>query len=106
MALVSLTTVSAFQSVGAISVVAMLIVSPNTAYLLTDRLSALIALSVLLSVISAIFGYALDGSVAGAMSVVSGILFLVAAVFSPSHGYLGRWLAQQRTQKAYLQRTE
>ena len=42
MSLVSLTTVSSFESVGAILVVGMIIVPAATAYLLTDRLFIMI----------------------------------------------------------------
>src|SRR5918998_1277618 len=59
MALVSLTTVGAFTAVGAILVVALLIVPPATAYLLTERLPIMIALSVGIGVLAALGGYAL-----------------------------------------------
>jgi len=100
MGFVSATTVASFESVGAILVVAMMIVPPNTAYLLTDRLSTMIALSVCAGVLSAVGGYGLaywlEGSVAGAMAVVSGALFILAAVFSPRHGVLMKSLAQRK----------
>jgi manganese/zinc/iron transport system permease protein len=100
MGFVSLTTVASFESVGAILVVAMLIVPPNTAYLLTDRLSHMIGIAVLCGVASAIGGYALaawlDGAVAAAMAVVSGVLYVLAALFSPRHGVLFPWLRRRR----------
>ncbi len=99
MGLVSLSTVASFESVGAILVVAMLIVPPNTAYLLTDRLSVMIALACFFGVASAIGGYGLaymiDGSIAAAMAVVSGAFFVLAALLSPSHGLLGRLLGRR-----------
>jgi manganese/zinc/iron transport system permease protein len=102
MGFVSLTTVGAFESVGAILVVAMLIVPPNTAYLLTDRLSSMLLISAICGVISATGGFLLalwlDGSIAGAMAAVSGLLFLLAALFSPSHGALARYLHNRRLQ--------
>lgn len=100
MGFVSLTTVASFESVGAILVVAMLIVPPNTAYLLTDRLSAMLAIAALAGVISAVGGYALaawlDGAVAGAMAVVSGILYALAALFGPRHGVIPRMRAHRQ----------
>src|SRR3989338_7775031 len=54
MAAVSLTTVAAFESVGAILVVAMLIAPAATAYLLTDRLSWMLLLAVVVGSCSAI----------------------------------------------------
>ena len=99
MGFVSLTTVASFESVGAILVVAMMIVPPNTAYLLTDRLSHMLMLSVLFGVLSSVGGYwlasAVDGSIAGAMAVVSGGMFVVVALFSPRHGVVFRAMAQR-----------
>lgn len=86
MGMVSLTTVASFESVGAILVVAMLIAPAATAYLLTERLKRMLVLSVASGVLSAVGGYylaaLLDGSVAGAMAVVAGAQFALAAVAS------------------------
>lgn len=99
MGFVSMTTVAAFESVGAILVVAMLIVPANTAYLLTDRLSRMLLYSVVIGIISAVGGYglaaAIDGSIAGAMAVVSGGLFILAALFSPTHGAVADYYARR-----------
>jgi manganese/zinc/iron transport system permease protein len=85
--------------VGAILVVAMLIVPPNTAYLLTDRLSRMLIYSVIIGILSAIGGYWLawliDGSIAGAIAAVSGLLFLLAALFSPTHGVIAGYIARR-----------
>ncbi|HVK38034.1 MAG TPA: metal ABC transporter permease [Candidatus Kapabacteria bacterium] len=92
MGMVSLTTVGAFESVGAILVVAMLIAPPATAYLLTDRLDRMLIYAVGIGVLSAIGGFYLaswlDGSIAGAMAVVAGAFFTLALLFSPTHGVL------------------
>ncbi|MFP4504832.1 MAG: metal ABC transporter permease [Cyclobacteriaceae bacterium] len=92
MSAVSITTVLSFESVGAILVVAFLIVPPATAYLLTDRLKTMLWLTVLLGFLSSLLGYFLaswiDGSIAGAMSVVAGVFFTLALLFSPRQGYL------------------
>lgn len=100
MTLVSITTVSAFESVGAILVVAMLIVPGATAYLLTDRLSVMLILSMLVGVASAVFGYGaavlLDASISGCMTTVAGILFTLAFLFSPTHGVIGRMLLRKK----------
>ncbi|MBP2017676.1 manganese/zinc/iron transport system permease protein [Symbiobacterium terraclitae] len=82
MTLVSVTAVGAFDAVGAILVVAMLVLPGATAYLLTDRLPAMLALAVGLGVLSSALGYLLaratDTAVAGAMAVVGGVLFALA----------------------------
>lgn len=84
MSAVSITTVVSFESVGAILVVAFLIVPPATAYLLTNKLKPMLALTVLFGFGAAIGGYFLaswiDGSIAGAMSVAAGVFFTVALV--------------------------
>jgi len=106
MGMVSLTTVGAFTAVGAILVVALIIVPAATAYLLTDRLPAMIGLAVLSGAIAAVSGYwlaiLLDGSVAGAIATMTGVLFGLALLFSPSQGLVAkaRLRRQQRVQFA------
>src|SRR5690606_23317465 len=97
MGLVSVATVASFESVGAILVVGMLIVPAATAYLLTERLSVMLLYSVLIGIISAVAGYYLaywlDASIAGSMIAVCGLLFVLAFIFSPTHGILRKkWL--------------
>lgn len=100
MGMVSLTTVGSFESVGAILVVAMLIAPPATAYLLTDKLNRMLLYAVLIGILCSILGYLLalylDGSIAGAMAVVAGILFALAFFFSPVHGIVPKRMRQQR----------
>ncbi len=92
MGAVSFTTVAAFESVGAILVVALLIAPPATAYLLTDDFKVMLIITVVLGVIISILGYylaaSIDASIAGAMSTVAGALFALAFLFSPSHGII------------------
>jgi manganese/zinc/iron transport system permease protein len=99
MGFVSLATVGAFKSVGAILVVAFLIAPPATAYLLTDRLHVMLMLSCIAGLISSAGGYylavVLNGSVAGGMATVSGILFTIAFLFSPEYGIMRRKLKTQ-----------
>jgi manganese/zinc/iron transport system permease protein len=90
MGLVSMATVSSFESVGAILVVGMLIIPASTAYLLTERLGVMIGLSVAVGVASTFLGYgaavALDASIAGCMVCAASVLFIAAFLFSPSQG--------------------
>lgn len=103
MSLVSITTVGAFESVGAILVVAMLIVPGATAYLLTDRLDRMLLVAAVVGFLSALLGYLLsrrlDCSPAGAMAGVAGLLFMLAFLFSPSHGVVSRFVARRRLRK-------
>lgn len=100
MTAVSITVVGAFESVGAILVVAMLIVPPATAYLLTDRLEMMLALATGFGALSAILGYAgarwLDASIAGAMATAAGLLFGLVFIVSPQHGLLAKRLRRRR----------
>lgn len=90
MALVSVTTVVSFEAVGAILVVAFLVAPPATAWLLTNKLREMLMLTLLLGILAAVGGYGLavwlDGSIAGAMTVAAGFLFLLAFLFSPQEG--------------------
>lgn len=100
MSAVSVTVVGSFESVGAILVVAMLVVPPATAYLLTERLEWMTALAVLLGITAALGGYVLarwlDASIAGAMAAVAGLQFLAVLLVSPGHGLLARVLILRR----------
>ncbi len=84
MGAVSFTTVGAFESVGAILVVAFLIVPPATAYLLTDNFKKMMIITAILGFMVSFGGYYLavwlDGSIAGAMTVVAGLLFGIVFV--------------------------
>lgn len=106
MGLVSLATVASFESVGAILVVAMLVVPSATAYLLTDKLHVMLGISIVVGIASSIFGYllahVLDSSIAGAMTVVAGVFFLLAFLFSPSHGVVPRKWRQRRASPSSL----
>lgn len=100
MTLVSMTTVGAFSAVGAVLVVALMIVPAATAYLLTDRLGLMIALSVVAGASSAVIGYylavALNVSISGMMVVALGGLFTLAALFSPSQGIVMKLFRRHR----------
>jgi hypothetical protein len=92
MAMVAVVTVANFKAVGSILVIAMLIVPPATAHLLTDRLWVMQIAAVACGWLSAILGYYLayywNTSAAGMMAVVAGGLFLLAVIFAPDHGIL------------------
>ncbi|KAF6245366.1 metal ABC transporter permease [Nitrosopumilus sp. b2] len=102
MIMVATTAVVAFESVGAVLVIAFFIVPASGAYLLTDKLSHMIILSVTLGMISAIAGYMLaiffDVSIAGSMAAVAGAVFGLIWVFAPNRGLISRWrrISKQR----------
>lgn len=82
MSVLSVVVVSAFESVGAILVIAMLILPGATASLLSSRLPVVLGLSVMHAAVSSVLGLHLglwlDCSIAGAMVVMGGVLFAVA----------------------------
>jgi manganese/zinc/iron transport system permease protein len=90
MSLVSVTAVGAFDAVGSILVVALMIAPPAAAYLLTDRLSYMLLLSGLIGIIGAISGYwiahFLDVSIAGSMATMAGVLFGLSFLMAPGRG--------------------
>ena len=57
MTLVAATTIAAFESVGSILVIAMLIVPGAAAHLITDRLEGMLMISVIFAVLSAVLGH-------------------------------------------------
>jgi manganese/zinc/iron transport system permease protein len=96
MGLVSIATVASFDAVGAIMVVAMLITPAASAYLWTDRMSIMLALSGIFGVLAAVIGYYvavwLDTSISGSMAFATGAIFLASFLFSPKHGLLARFV--------------
>ena len=103
MGLVSVTAVGAFDAVGSILVVALMIGPPAAAYLLTDRLGTMIGLSMGLGILSAIGGYwlahAMDTSIAGAMAAMVGIVFFTVFLLAPQRGMVA--LAVRRSRQRW-----
>ena len=103
MGMLSITTVASFDSVGAILVVAMLIVPASTAYLLTDKLLYMLFISAGIGLISALSGYftatLFNVSIAGAMATSTGVLFGITFLLSPKHGLLAKKSAQRKLAK-------
>ena len=100
MSMLSVVVVSAFESVGAILVIAMLILPGATASLLSHRLPVIFLLTVLHAALSSVLGVHLalwlECSIAGAMVVMSAVLFVLAWIFSPTQGLLRRWLRMRQ----------
>lgn len=108
MTLVSVTAVGAFDAVGSILVVALMIAPPATAYLVVDRLSRMLALGALFGVASAVAGYwaahLLDVSIAGSMASVAGILFVLTYLLAPERGLVAAWRRRSRQRVAFAGR--
>lgn len=110
----ALTVVAAFETVGSILVIGLLIVPAATAYLLTNRLKAMIALSLIIAAGCGFLGHALaravppvifprlgfdrveDVRTSGMVAVAAGLLFVGAWLFSPQHGLLRTLVSRSR----------
>lgn len=88
MSTVALTIIAAFEVVGAILVVALLLIPVATARLWSRSIGQLILLTVSLGVLIALGGLGLalvvDSSIAGAMAVTAGVLFVLTAMLRRS----------------------
>ncbi len=102
---VSITAVGAFDAVGSILVVALMIAPPATAYLLTDDLRRMIVLSGLFGVMSALSGYWIahwmDVSIAGCIASMSGFWFAVAFTLAPRRGLLAAAIRRRNQKKEF-----
>jgi len=107
MVIVAVTAVASFESVGNILVVAMFVVPPATAYLLTERLGMMIFLSAIIAMLSAQLGHLSavivphafefrSTSTSGMMALCAGLLFFVASLVSPRNGVFVRIVRRQK----------
>ena len=102
MSVASVTTVGAFDAVGAILVVALMIAPAASAYLLTTDLKKMLALAITFGVFSAISGYWfahwLDASIAGSITTMLGLLFLIVYLFAPNKGVIAVMYREKQQQ--------
>ncbi len=105
MGLVSTTAVGAFDAVGSILVVALMVAPPAAAYVLTQRLASMLWMSAALGAISAVGGYWmarwLDASIAGSMASTAGLVFLLVLAFAPERGLVSRVRQQNRQRQVF-----
>ena len=101
--LLSASCVAALQTVGAFLVIAMVVTPGATAYLLTDRFPRLLMVSVAIGALTSFFGaylsFFVDGATGGIIVSLQTVIFLVAFVFAPKHGYLA---ARRKAREALL----
>ena len=92
MTMVSVTVVGAFDAVGSILVVALMIAPPASAYLISDRLGPMIFISMAYGGLSALGGYwlahSIDASIAGSMATMAGVFFTLTFLFAPNRGLI------------------
>ncbi len=105
MTMTSLTAVAAFDAVGPVVVVALLVVPAATAYLLTDRLSAMIALSIGIGVLGGVLGtllaLAADTNVAGTVATVVGLQFGLVFLVAPGRGLISQFAQDWRNRREF-----
>lgn len=92
MTMASITTVGAFDAVGAILVVALMIAPAACAYLLTTDLKKMLGLAIVFGVFAAVSGYWvahwIDASIAGSITTMLGVVFLIVYLFAPNKGLI------------------
>jgi manganese/zinc/iron transport system permease protein len=100
LAATALAAVAGFEAVGAVLVVAMLVVPAATAELLVQRMHSLLLVAVAVAIAAACAGYALawrwNTSAAGMIAVVLGGCYAVAVLLAPGDGILARGIARLR----------
>lgn len=114
MTMTAATLVAAFESVGAILVIAMLIVPAAAARLLTDRLGTMLIFTLIIAALSALLGHVgaitipsmlfsrlgytdiHDASTAGMMAIAVGGIFIVTILASPRHGLIRKTMDRLR----------
>ena len=105
-ALLSATIVASLQAVGLILVVAMLVTPGATAYLLSNRLSSMMAIAAAVGLLASVTGlygsYYLDVASGPAMVIVVSVFFGAAFLLAPQQGVLARARARRRQRRASL----
>jgi manganese/zinc/iron transport system permease protein len=100
MTLVSVTAVGAFDAVGSVLVVALMIAPAATALLLSPSLAKVLVLAGLIGAVSAISGYwvahTLDASIAGSMATMCGLIFTAVYLFAPPSGLVSQLRRRQQ----------
>ena len=84
MTLVSMTTVASFDAVGAILVVALLVIPASSAYLISSSLKSMLWIAAAYGQASVLIGYAvafwLDSSISASIAVMAGLLLFATIV--------------------------
>lgn len=98
MTLVSITTVVAFDTVGAILVISLLVAPALSAHLLSKRLGAMVVIALLYAMINSLFGYYVaiyfNISISGTIAFAGFVTFLLTFLFGPN-GLIGKQIKRQ-----------
>ncbi len=105
MTLASLTAVAAFDAVGAILVIALMVGPPATALFFSKSLFYTILYTLAVSVFNGVLGYQLsvlfDVTISGMIATMTLVSFLLGLTFSPRKGLLSQWVTM-KSQKRYV----
>ncbi len=97
--LLSASTVAALHTVGAFLVIAMVVIPGASAYLLSDRFSHVILISIsigtLTSLLGAYLSYFVDGATGGIIVLLQTLIFMSCFFFAPKYGLLRNKTQQQ-----------
>ena len=97
--LLAITIVVSLQTVGVAPMLAMLVTPPATAYLLTRRLPAMMAMAGAIGAFSGVVGLYLSFYISvasgAAIVLVSTAIFLLTALLAPQRGWVWRKVSQQ-----------
>ena len=93
MTLVSITTVVAFDTVGAILVISLMVAPALSAHLLSKRLSIMLLVALLYGIINSVLGYYVaiyfNVSISGTIAFAGFVTFLLTLLFAPN-GLIGK----------------
>lgn len=104
MIMLAISIVASFKAVGAILVVAMIVIPAASARFFTDKLSNQLYLSSVIAIVSvcggyligtfgaSVFGFESSFNAAGSISVFAGFLFIISFLLAPQYGLIGRIL--------------
>lgn len=100
MSFLSVVVVAAFQSVGAILVIALLILPSASAYLCTHRLKWMLVLASLHALIASVAGIYIhvgtNGTQSAAVVVAGLVLFILAWLFGPADGLVPKMISRRK----------
>ena len=100
--LIAVTVVVSLRTVGVALMVAMLVTPAATAYLLTQRLSTMMALAAFFGALSGVVGlylsYFVSVASGAAIVLVCTGFFLLAFLFAPRRGVVWAWIGQRAAQ--------
>ena len=105
MTLVSVTTVTSFDAVGSILVIALMIGPTATALIFINELKLTLLFSIIIGIINSILGYAFalifDTNISGMIATTTLIVFLTVLIFEPKKGIISSLIRRSTLKRQY-----